>query len=58
MDERATCLMICPSCGKEYIDYTNLKDDPNRLCAPCFTDWDGLTLEEIMSSSDSASEQS
>lgn len=54
MGECLTCLMLCPSCGNEYIDYAELKDDPDRLCAPCFEEWDGLTLEEIMGSSDSA----
>lgn len=47
MDERCT-LMVCPGCGKEYTDLLALKDDPDRLCEPCFDKWDGMTLEQIM----------
>lgn len=39
----------CPGCGEEYIASTPEEArDPDRLCPPCFEEWPGLTLEELM----------
>lgn len=43
-------LTTCPGCGEDYVtEFVSEVNDPDRLCPECFEDWNGLTMEELLS---------